>query len=488
MAKEGRHTIGRTTDSPADGQPHESATLGVAEVMVRLSLSRAQVYRLVKDGILKASKQDALLQFSDCDVAEAAADLAVHRERIAVLLRLFTAILVEHGIDDLPEICVEGIESGMGEVANMLLLVSMAARASDLYVMPIEDGDRLLLRNGDKLREIVRVERDLGNLLKEKLKALASLGDGETGSTSAAIFRHTGENLSAQVRVSVLQTLAGEHLQLQFFHSGEVQTLECLGYTPIQSKELRGLLSGKPGLLVLAGSHDRIVQQHRLALADYMGAKGKLIVSIDRALNYQSESIVHLDGSHDENTDGVELWQAAMRLGPDVVMVDRVASGVQVESLIGALAAGTAVLVQSPAATSVAALRHLFEVGFGRRELARYLLAVSECNLVPQLCLDCRAQRTITLDEANFLRAPTTAKVYVAAGCDHCVDGARGSRAVWGLVVGDEAMALDFDTEEALPAETAIDPLSSDLSLASALRACVLAGDVDIEQAIPRVR
>ena len=488
MAEEDQHTVADSTDALAEDTQADTATLSIEHAIARLSLSRANVYRLVKDGVLKAHKFDAAMAFSECDVAAAAADLAMRRKRVGALLQLFTAKLAEHGIDDLPYVCVDDIESGVGEVADRLLLTSMAARASDFHVMPVEDGDRLLQRDGDRLQEIARVDCELGNRLKEKIKALASLAEAESGSVGAAIFRHSGERLSAQVRLSVVPTLAGEHIHLQFLHSGEEQTLESLGYTPKQSDVLQGLLSRSPGLYVLAGCHDRIVQQHRLALADYIGAKGKLVVSIDRARNYQSESIVHLDGSHAENADSVELWHAAMRLGPDAVLVDCVADSDQVECLIGALAAGASVLVQVSTATSVGALRYLSAIGMGRSDFARYLRVVSEHISVPQLCQDCKASRTLTPVEAEILRAPTTAQVYAAAGCDHCEAGTRGSRTVWGLVVGDEAAALEYGAEEAASAEKTIDPLSSDTSLASALRACVLAGDADIGQAIPRMR
>ena len=157
--------------------------------MARLSLSRSRVYRLVKDGVLKASKNDAVLTFQEDDVAAAAVELAGRRQRAETLVRIFTTRLAEHGIVDLPEVGIADDEAGSKEAVRRLLLDCMAAQASDFYVNPTASGDKLLVRTLGRIHEVARVEGELGDRLKAELKALASLPDGGSGVSCEAIFR-----------------------------------------------------------------------------------------------------------------------------------------------------------------------------------------------------------------------------------------------------------------------------------------------------------
>ncbi len=504
MAEAGGRSVRNAPDSPAGGQPRDDAALGVADVMARLSLTRAQVYRLVKDGVLKAGKPDAQLQFSDGDVAAAAEKLAERRKYVDALLHLLTAKLAEHGIDDLADDIPEDTDAALGEAANRLLLASMAAGAGDVYVLPNGGGIRVLARYESGLQEVARVDGDVGNRLKEKLKALAPLPAAEAGQDCAAIFKHTGGDLTAQVRLSVIETLAGEHLHLRFFYSDAARTFESIGFTARQDAVLRGVLSGKPGLFVLAGSDERTMQPQRQALAHHLAALDKLVVAIDRVPNYLSENVVHLDGRQTDEADGADLWQTAIGLCPDAILLDWVAEITPLGTLTAALAAGITVIVQAPAATCAAALEHLVALGVGRLDLARYLAGASESVVMPMLCSACRTPRSVTPADAELLRLPAGAQVYAAVGCEQCENGFNGRRVVWGLVTGKEAEGLVAHAGDAVPRAAASnppqvadsapptaahgDPYRSDTSLASALRETVLAGVVTSEHAARHLR
>ncbi len=488
MAEKAQHSLEDSADRTISASRQARATLGIEDVMARLSLSRSRVYRLVKDGVLKASKNDALLEFLEDDVAAANAELAGRRERAEALVRLFTGRLAENGIVDLPEVCVEDEESVSKEIVSRLLLDCLAAQASDFYVSLADCGGRLFVRTLGRIHEIARVDRELGDGLKAELRARASLPDDGAGMPSEAIFRCADEGYSAQVRLSILPALAGEHVHLQFSHAGAEQTLAAIGYASRQSETLQRLLAGRPGLFILAGSHDRVMQEQRLALASYLGTLGKLVVSIDQSLNYQSDDIVQLDGRQPDETDGAVPWQLAMRLCPDAIMLDRIEDGAQVGDLVAALAAGITVLAQVRSATGVAAVNALSELGLARRELATYFRASSEFVVIAGVCPGCRESRAIEADEANLLHVAATAQLSIATGCDHCEGGFLGNRPAWGLLVEEDLKTTDSADEESSQIESASELYASDISLASALRSAALAGDATFEHIRPYLR
>lgn len=488
MAEEAKRSVGNSTDPPADKGRSETAALGVEDVTARLSLSRAQVYRLVKDGVLKAGKNDAHLAFSECDVAAAAGQLTERCEKATALLRLFAANLAEHGIDDLPDVSADDYEAVVNEVAERLLLAGMAARASDIYVMPCEDGDRLLTRFAGRLQEVARVDGELGGTIRERLKALAPLPDPKSGQGSAGVFKHSAHSLAAVVRLSGTPTPAGDHLHLQLFSANGERTLASIGFTAKQSEVLQGLLSGKPGLFVLAGSHARFLQEQRMALADYLDSLGKLVVSIDRMPNFLSENIVHLVHRNGDDPEDADPWQTALDLCPDAIMLDKIEDSDRLAYATAALAAGITVLVNVPRATGAAAIEELTELGLSHCEFNRYFRAACEFAAVPRLCPTCRAPRTMLADEAEVLGETALAQLYSAAGCGKCQAGYRGNLPVWGLLCEGDVKAAKSPEGEVSLIHNGAKPPSSDTSLAAALRGAALAGEATYSHIEPYLR
>jgi type II secretory ATPase GspE/PulE/Tfp pilus assembly ATPase PilB-like protein len=488
MAKDAHRSPEESIEESTGKVRPEEATLGIEDAMGRLSLSRSQVYRLVIDGNLNATKIEARLVFCANDIEAAADLLARRREEVEALLRLYERRLAEHGIDCLPDSCEEDVDAGPGELVRRLLLECMAAQASDYYVMPTGDGDRLLMRVGGNLGEVARVESELGVRLKSALKDLAPLPETGEGLQSEVIFSHAEEHHSAQVRLRVTKTMAGEQIHLQLFHAGKQPTLAYVGYTPQQDETLRNLLTKRPGLVVLAGGTVRVMQEQRLALAEFLSTQGKLVVAIDRLPNLQSANVVHLDGRQSENGNCSDLWEAALGLSPDVIMVDRVENEDEVESLVSALAVGTTILLQVPTTSCVAALQFLIERGFTRRQLARYFRAASEVVLLPKLCLACREPRSIDVDEARLLDVPTATTLFEEGACSQCEEGSRGSRAVWGLLLEDEFEFIDTDDGSAVQDASHEEQRTTDVALSTALRHAALAGDVSLAQVAPYLR
>lgn len=488
MAEEDQHSVGNSTDPPADRGSSDTAALGVEDVMARLSLSRAHVYRLVKDGVLNAGKNDAHLAFSECDVAATAKQLSERREKAEALLGILAADLAEHGIDDLPDVSADDYEAVVNEVVEKLFLAGMAARASDIYVMPYEDGDRLLARVAGRLQEIARVDSELGVRIREGLKALAPLPEPESGPGNAAVFKHAAHNLSAVVRLSVTPTLAGDHLHLQLFSANGERSFASLGFTAQQSEVFQELLSGKSGLFVLAGSQARFLQELRLALADYLDSLGKLVVSIGRVPSYLSENSVHLDGRKADEAEDADPWQTALGLCPDAIMLDRIEDSDQAAYVTAALAAGVTIIVHVQRATGAAALQELAELGLGHYELNRYFRAACEFEAVPRLCPDCRAPRAASASEAKELGESASAQLYTAVGCEHCQAGYRGTLPVWGLLCeGDLESAKSPDGEVSV-IQSGGKPYSRDTSLAAALRHAALAGETTFRHVEPYLR
>ena len=465
----------------------EEKTFSIEEVMERIGMSRAQIYGRIKEKKLKGAKTDHAMRFGEADVETFEAALLEERsgfqEALAYWLTFYAERLSQQGEEDLPDLEEKTDDERVAELGRRLVLDGILAGASDIYLDPLHSGDRLLHRSEGVLREIGRMEGTLPVALKGKLKALTPLTVREGEQVAEGLFQVTHDEQVHQIRIMVAPTLLGEHIHLHMYESQERVSIEALGYTSAQADALRGLLTGRPGLFLVAGAADPTADRHRLALATALTASGRLVVSLEHRIQYRSELLVQLEIGEQEALGFDAMLRMALGMGPDVLLFDEVRDEVEAQGLLEASYGGAVVVAQTRAPGGVEMLLHLVELGLSRDSLARALLGMVERVALRRLCPHCRTSREATSEEAELLGASVPLEVGRSQRCDVCGDGFLGRRVLYGLWPMDEDLGQRIRSLE--PPGTALIEWRDrhPLSVKGAVREAVLAGDVLLEDA-----
>jgi len=457
----------------------------IPEAMERLSLSRAEIYRRVKDKLLKADKVEQQLCFAAAELDRYAQALVEERELLQQALidwlSFFAERLPPPQRDALPQVAVDApVTEKVAELGSRILLVIQTTGATDLYLDPLHAGDRLLLGTEGNRREVARFPAPLATPLKAWFRTLAPLGDMEAGKVGVGLGKRKIAEQPCQFRLAAIPTLLGEHLHLRFFHDDEPQSTADLGYTPAQSAILDQLLAGQPGLLLLVSPGDSASDRHRLNLARQLSADGRLVVSLEHRIQHRADELVQLDLA--TSTDFAPLWEAALGMGPDILLFDAIGSLEEARAALEGTGSGAVVVAQVRATTALDGIDRLLRFELERDALARYLHGIIERISLRRLCPDCRGQRPLEASEATLLQADSAATVGVRSTCDRCGDGFSGRRQLYGLWPADDSL-LTWIRDE-----TGDKPLPTpppELSLASAARQAVLDGELILEDALP---
>ena len=256
-----------------------------------------------------------------------------------------------------------------------------------------------------------------------------------------------------------------------------------LGYSAEQAEALRGLLTGRPGLLLVAGAADLAGDRHRLALTREWTALGRLVVSLERRMHYRSELLVQLEFGKEGGLGFDAVAALALDMSPDVLLVDEVRDAAQAKALLEAVGAGALVVADIQAPSAVEALLQLVALGLSKDSLARMLLGVVERVAVRRLCPHCRTARPMSADEAELLGVSPPAEVHDKGGCGVCADGFLGKRTLYALWIADDELRERIRTVEP-PGEPLVEWRGRNpLSLRHAAREAVLAGEVALADA-----
>ena len=475
-------------DTPPAPEPDaQEPMLPFDQVMERLDLGRAALYRQVKDGALEAVKTDHALVFAESEVARfearRAEDQATLRQALDQWLATLAQRLAAHGHTDLPDLAEKTDEELAAELARRILLDAAAEGVTDVHLDPLEAADRLLYRFEGNLKEVGRLPAPLAAALKAKLKDLAPPPPPEAGPGLEAVVKQTLADTETQLHLQAAPTVLGEHIHVHIYEPEDRLRIDTLGYTPEQVGVLRGLLTGRPGLILVAGAGDVAADRHRLAFASELAAAGRLVVSLEHRPHRRSELLVQLEVGNQEAPGFGPAARIALDMGPDIVLADEVRDAAEARALLEMAAAGSLVVADVQAAGAIEALLRLVAMEVSREGIATTLLAIVERRALRRLCPHCRAARPLADGEAAQLAADPGTQVFEPAHCDICGDGFLGRRMLHGLLLADAELPGLIRTLEP-PAQPLFEwRRRSPHGLAHAAPYAILAGDVALRDA-----
>ncbi len=419
------------TTAPSGAPQSEEKLYNIDEASTRLALARAQIYRCVADGKLNGEKRGRALLFAESELARYERETDERETHLRDALRGATALFSErlNGRSQLgtPPDLPETIDAQLAELGRLILRDALLEGVPDLYFDPLHDGMRLLAGQEGNRREITRFPAALAERLMTWATQLATLP--AEGSIRQALGRHTCDETVYQFRLTAVPTLLGQLLHLHFFLEGDAGGLTELGYLPAQTALLEPILSGRPGLVLVAGAPGPSSDRHQRGLAHWLSSDGRLVVCLQRSIQFRDDALVQLDLNG--QNDFAALWRTALDMRPNAIIVEDVTDSDQVRALIQGAGAGTLIIACVNASSVREALVRLLDGPVDQIDFSRTLLGAVELTALRRLCPHCR-QTGETTEQAAALVGSDISLVE-ANGCSHCGDGYLGYRTACGV-------------------------------------------------------
>lgn len=462
--------------------PNEAGTVSLDEAVSMLHLSRAEVYRRVRDKVLEGEKVDRRLRFNRGEIERYAEVLEKDRRQLEEAVEkwlLFFAGRLERRTDAVIErVADKPMGERVAEMGERMLQDALHAGARDVYLDPLYAGMRLLY-NAGRIEETARFEACMSEPLNAWLKGLAEPGVAGAGGNRGSMLTRTSGETTYQLGITEVPTLLGAHYHIHLFTDFEGTCLEDLGYTSDQAKRLTRDLVSRPGLILFAGSGTPEDDRHRISLARTLADSGQLVVCLDHKPGFRDEQLVQLDLQDGEESCFESVWRAALRMTPDVVVLDDVRHAAGARALLEGVLSGAAVLAQVRARDMIAAIQRLMEFEIDGAALSRALVGGVEKAVVRRLCAGCSQRRPLSAEEAARTGTEAGTEVGRAVGCKACGDGFSGRRHVYGLWPAGPELAGWISGAHACPPGAPAGPQS----LTGSLRRVALNGEVAFEDA-----
>ena len=449
----------------------EELTLN-ADVLAQITEPMAQLYRIIplslKDNVLtiamcdpqKLSILDELRTFLGYEVrpvvaTEQSVSAALDRyyasssESFETLVadmeddeQLTAAVDSAQGGGPIDLTSVEAIADSapVRKLLNMVLLLAIKDRASDLHFEPFEEEFRIRVKADGVLYEMVPPPRHLAFAITTRIKVMSNLDIAERrmpqdGRIELAVGGHP-----VDLRVSVLPTMFGESVVLRILDRTNVDLdLVNLGLNPRVLQGFRERIIKPNGIVLVTGpTGSGKTTTLYAALVELNKVEDKLITTED-PVEYDIDGIVQCPINSSIGVTFAACLRAILRQDPDKILVGEIRDLETAEIAIQASLTGHLVFSTLHTNDAPSTITRLKNMGVPAFLITATLEAILAQRLVRRICDKCKEETSLTPELLSELELEAKdiagKKVYKGRGCDHCNNtGYRGRVGLYELL------------------------------------------------------
>ncbi|MEQ8223116.1 MAG: ATPase, T2SS/T4P/T4SS family [Candidatus Eremiobacterota bacterium] len=317
----------------------------------------------------------------------------------------------------------------------LIIMDGLSEKATDIHLNPLAgDNYELFYRIKGKLSKITDMSCVIiPFLLREINRAFRLIGSIRKG---RMIFKG---DTSSEIRISVIETLAGEKYTMKLFDMTDViTTLSVCLKSEEDVNEIRAMLSKSSGLILVSGPP----QSGRTTLV-YSMLQEKIdsslnIMTVEEHIEYILDGVSQIQIDHDYE----EIFNSVMDSDPDIIMTGEVRNSDRASLCV--TASGTKlVIAQIMARNAGNALQRLYDMGIEPSSLGSVLIGITSEKLYKIACPLCREE--YLFDEGMMEDFPglfSSPSVLVRAhGCENCnYSGYKGYYVIYEIFSADEEL------------------------------------------------
>jgi type IV pilus assembly protein PilB len=332
------------------------------------------------------------------------------------------------------------------KLLNMVLLLAIKDKASDIHFEPFEEEYKMRYRVDGVLYELVPPPRHLAPAIASRIKVMANLDIAERRlPQDGRIELNIGGN-SVDIRVSTLPTLFGESVVLRILDRTVVQLdLEKVGMAADTLKKWREVIHKPNGIVLVTGPTSSGKTTTLYATLNELNNIEDKIITTEEPVEYDIDGLIQVPINPDIGVTFANCLRSILRQDPDKILVGETRDLETAEISIQASLTGHIVFTTLHTNDAPSAVTRLRDMGLPTFLITATVEAMLAQRLVRKLCANCRTEFTPSPEIAMELgMTPEEAaqkKFYYGRGCERCNNtGYKGRMGIFELVIMNEEL------------------------------------------------
>lgn len=342
------------------------------------------------------------------------------------------------------------------KLLNMVLLLSIKDKASDIHFEPFEEEYKMRYRVDGVLYELVPPPRHLAPAISSRIKVMSNLDIAERRlPQDGRIELNIGGN-SVDIRVSTLPTMFGESVVLRILDRSVVQLdLEKIGMTAETLKRWREVVHKPNGIVLVTGPTSSGKTTTLYATLNELNSIEDKIITTEEPVEYDIDGLVQVPINGEIGVTFAACLRSILRQDPDKILVGETRDLETAEISIQASLTGHIVFTTLHTNDAPSAVTRLRDMGVPPFLITATVEAMLAQRLVRKICTTCRTEFTpsaeiamelgLTVDDAAKL------KFFYGRGCDRCNNtGYKGRMGLYELVIMNDTLREMVIREDSL--------------------------------------
>jgi type IV pilus assembly protein PilB len=329
------------------------------------------------------------------------------------------------------------------KLINMMLLMGIKDRASDIHFEPFEEEYKIRMRCDGTLYEMVPPPRHLAAAISSRIKVMSNLDIAERRMPQdGRIELNVGGN-PVDLRVSVLPTLFGESIVIRVLDRTVVSLdLEKVGLEPAMLAQFRELIHKPNGVVLVTGPTGAGKTTTLYSALNELNQITDKIITTEDPVEYEIDGIIQCPINHEIDLTFASALRAILRQDPDIILVGEIRDLETAQIAIQASLTGHMVFSTLHTNDAPSTITRLRDMGIEPFLITATVEGILAQRLVRKICVGCKTEYDPPVDQVLELGLkPEQAKAqgmkfYYGAGCDKCNNlGFKGRSGIYELIV-----------------------------------------------------
>ena len=324
----------------------------------------------------------------------------------------------------------------MIKLTDTIIQQSVVAKASDVFIEPMEQTLRIRYRVDGVIREVDQMTKALHQPIISRIKVISNLDISEHRLPQDGRFKTIVNGREVDFRVSVLPTAFGEKIVMRVLDkSSGTLDLEKLGFEERDLKRLREASLHPHGMILACGPTGSGKTTTLYSILKFVDSPEKNIVTVEDPVEYQVRGINQVNVKPSVGLTFSSALRSILRQDPDIILIGEIRDTETLDIAVKAALTGHLVLSSLHTTTAAGSVIRMMNMGVEPFLLCSSVLAISGQRLVRRICPHCKEAYELAPEMAErvgLARLSPSGKfrLYRGKGCAECMNTGYFGRVV----------------------------------------------------------
>ena len=343
------------------------------------------------------------------------------------------------------------------KLLNMVLLLAIKDKASDIHFEPFEEEYKMRYRVDGILYELVPPPRHLAPAIASRIKVMANLDIAERRLPQDGKIQLALGGNSVDIRVSTLPTMFGESVVLRILDRSVVQLdLRKLGMPEDTLAQWMEVIRKPNGIVLVTGPTSSGKTTTLYATLNELNKIEDKIITTEEPVEYEIEGLIQVPINPDIGVTFANCLRSILRQDPDKILVGETRDLETAEISIQASLTGHMVFTTLHTNDAPSAVTRLRDMGLPTFLITATVEAMLAQRLVRKICNNCRTEftpsREVIMELGLTAEQAAAQKWFYGKGCDKCNNtGYKGRMGIYELAL------MNDNLREMVVAEVSLD-------------------------------